>query len=96
MQGDGAIVVKKVVLIFWSLFDKKMDLHSSDTLDTLYKDNAIVFPQSQVIRSNDYDCLKDNNIEMFEVTENCAKTASAMMVLSNAFFKSIVYTCHQW
>ena len=96
MQGDGTIVVKKVVLIFWSLFDKIMDLRSSHTVDKLYKDNAIVFLQSQAIRSNDYDCLKNNNIEMFEVTKNCAKTASAMMVFSKVFFKSIVYTCHLW
>ena len=96
MQGGGTIIVKKVVLIFWSLFNKKMNLHSSHPVDKLYKDNAIVFLQSQAIRSNNDDFLKDNNIEMFQVTENCAKTPSAMMVLSNALFKSIVYTYHQW
>ena len=77
VQGDGTIVVKKVVLIFQTLFDKKMYLCSSHVVDKLYKDNAIVFPQGQAIRSNDYDCLKDNNIEMFEVNwklhKNCIR-----------------------
>ena len=62
-----------------------MDLCSNKSVDQLYKASALVLSQSQAVRSNEYDCLIDNNLEMFEVIKNALKNRSAMMVFQVAF-----------
>ena len=62
-----------------------MDLHSNKSADKLYKVSALVFLQGLAVKSNEYDCLIDNNLKMFEVIENVQKNGSAMMVLHVAF-----------
>ena len=66
----------------------------------LYKDEAILFPNVQAVHHNDYDCLKGNNLEMFEVTVHGAmkmqKDAAAMMVLKIVLCNShiIMFVCY--
>ena len=62
-----------------------MDLHSNKSVDKLYKASALVFPQSQAVKSNEYDCLIDNYLEMFEVIKNAQKIGLAMMAFQVAF-----------
>ena len=44
-----------------------METRHSAAVDKLYKDEAILFPNVQAVQHNDYECLKGNNLEMFEV-----------------------------
>ena len=50
-----------------------MDLHSNKSADKLYKVSALVFLQGLAVKSNEYDCLIDNNLKMFEVIGNVQK-----------------------
>ena len=58
-----------------------METRYSKQVDKLYKENAMLFPQWQAVLDNDYDCLVNNNLEMYEVMILCRKILPAMMVL---------------
>ena len=77
-----------------------METRHSAAVDKLYKDEAILFPKGQAVHHNDYDCLKDNNLEMFEVIVHGAKkkqkNAAAMMFSKIALCNSniIMFVCN--
>ena len=77
-----------------------MQTRHSVAVDKLYKDEAILSPNVQAVHHNDYNCLKGNNLEMFEVIVHGAmkmqKDAAVMMVLKIALCNShiIMFVCH--
>ena len=69
-----------------------METRRSAAVDKLYKEEAILFPNSQAIHSNACDCLLLNNLEMYEVMLSLHKMlSSTMTVLKMHFFRSMVY-----
>ena len=80
MQRDGAIFIERLVL-FCCKKNQNMETRHSKQVDKLYKENVMLFPQWQAMLDNDYDCLVENNLEMYELMILRRKNLPAMMVL---------------
>ena len=69
-----------------------METRSITAVSKLYKEEAMLFPNSQAVKSNEYDCLVNNNLEMFEVMLFLQKMHSSAMMVLKLHFGSMVYS----
>ena len=68
-----------------------METRHSKQVNKLYKEQAMVFPQYQAVKDNDYDCLVENNLEMYKVMILHKKIAACHDGFKMHIFQSIVY-----
>ena len=63
-----------------------METRRSTAVNKLYKEEAMLFPNSQAIYSNAWDCLVLNNLEIYEVMLSLRKMCSSAMMVLEKFF----------